>query len=173
MKFYNINLLMIPLIWISCSTPDKQKESVESPTKIMVEEVNITDLMVGKWDSKILKVNKPTVGGSDQTEIIDVNPDNYEAIVGLKTATIYFFKDSTYREEYILPDNQIAFTQEGIWRIDGDSLITLITSPSVNEFKYHLRIEGDTAFFTARMDYDGDGEKDDDFYGVSVRDLNY
>ena len=170
MKIQTIILSL--LIFSACSTPTTKEESPEQPEETK-EEAVAPPSMIGKWDSRILRVVKPTVNNTEVTEIVDANPDNYEEVIGLKTAIVYFHEDSSYKEEYILPDGSIAYEQSGKWFIDGDSLTTVVYGKDIREYKYHFEIRGDSAIFRSLMDYDADGQRDDEFYGVSIKDSNY
>jgi len=127
--------------------------------------------LVGTWDSRYLKVTVNTVQGTDSTGSVNVNPLNYEQIVGLKTARAYFKEDGTYVEHYLKPDGTIAYAQQGYWSIHEDTVVTSVYKPlkSQSVYRYHMKIHGDSAVFTSLMDYDGDGQEDDEFWGVSIR----
>ena len=148
------------VVWVSCEIQAPGQEGAAGQS-----------MHVGTWNSKILRVVKNTINGTDSSATFDVNPQNYQEVVGLKTATVHFREDGTYAEEYILPDDQVAYGQQGYWFILGDTVIIAQYLPLKAQavYRYHFEVKGDTSIFRSLMDYDKDGEADDEFYGVSVR----
>jgi len=154
-------ITMLCLIIISSCKPEVESKNIET----------ISDQIVGIWDSKYLYVIQETLDGSAISRILNVTPEDYEQVLGLRTVRTYFNEDESYFGEYIGVDGNVVKSDSGKWVITGDTITIFQFDPSgsMKIINYHLEIRGDTAIFNSLMDYDGDGAEDDNFRGTSVR----
>ncbi|MCZ6521337.1 MAG: hypothetical protein O6848_07580 [Bacteroidetes bacterium] len=116
-------------------------------------------------------VVQETLDGSTTSRILNVTPEDYEQVLGLRTVRAYFNEDESYYGEFIGVDGKVVKSDSGKWAITGDTITIsqFDTSGSMKIINYHLEIRGDTAIFNSLMDYDGDGTEDDTFKGTSVK----
>lgn len=154
-------ITMLCLIIISSCKPEVESKNIETNS----------GQIIGIWDSKYMYVIQETLDGSAISRILNVTPEDYEQVLGLRTVRTYFNEDESYFGEYIGVDGNVVKSDSGKWAITGDT-ITIFqfdSSGSTKIINYHLEIRGDTAFFNALLDYDGDGVEDDTFRGTSVK----
>ncbi len=127
--------------------------------------------LIGKWRSESLRVIQETYKGGESRYVLEVNPDNYIETTGLETALVEFFENGRYIEDYIGPDGIKTYSQTGYWFMVEDSLVLAISKPLRSQAvqRYFPSFKSGKGIFTSLMDYDGDGEEDDRFKGVSVK----
>ena len=152
---------MLGLILIGSCTPEGESKIHETKS----------GQIIGIWESRFLYVIQQTVDGSTTSRILNVTPEDYEQVLGLRTVRAYFNEDDSYFGEYIDVDGNVVKSDSGKWAISGDTITISQFDPSgsMKIINYHLEIRGDTAVFNSLLDYDGDGAEDDTFRSTSVR----
>jgi hypothetical protein len=138
------------------SEPDKSETILETVP------VPLAEQLIGEWknSSLNLKIHNDT----DSTVIID--SENWVEVLGIQPIVSEFKNDSSYLSRYYSPEGEEIMTSTGIWYIRGDSLI-MIERQIPNA--YHLRMEGNSAYFRGYIDWDQDGVADDLYEGIQVR----
>ena len=154
-------ITMLCLIIISSCKPEIESNNHETKS----------DQIIGIWDSKYMYVVQETLDGSTTSRILNVTPEDYEQVLGLRTVRAYFNEDESYFGEYIGVDGNVVKSDSGKWAIKGDTINISQFDPSgsMKIINYHFEIRGDTAIFNSLLDYDGDGAEDDTFRGTSVK----
>lgn len=122
--------------------------------------------LVGEWRNSSLEITLYTAYGHEGTEVIKHDESNWEARFGMKPARTFFQEAGTYYTEYRDLNDSIFQIADGTWLIKEDSLI--MTEPDFT-YRYLLKVEGETAQFTAAVDGDEDGEWDDSYVEVQRR----
>ncbi len=122
--------------------------------------------LVAEWRNSTLEITLHTAYGHEGTEVIKHDEDNWEERFGMKPARTFFQETGTYYTEYRDLNDSIFQVADGTWLIKEDSLI--MTEPDFT-YRYQIKVDGETARFTAVVDGDEDGAWDDSYVEIQRR----
>lgn len=165
-------LLMSFIFYFSCVSGQK-----ETRQEIMTEETEagemtmdyLTELeqaIVGEWANVSMRVWVKTYDKSDTSFIVDINEDNWDMKMTVKPIITTIYEDGTYISEFRNSFDSLIYQPKGRWMIDGD---TLIMEDHQAVYRYHVFVDGDRAEFKTILDWDGDGQADDEYFGIQRR----
>ncbi len=165
-------LLLSFVFYFSCVSGQKEPgqevmtddaDALETLTDYMSE---LEQAIVGEWVNVSMRVWVKTYNQSDTSFIVDINEDNWEMKMTVKPIITTIYEDGTYISEFRNSFDSLIYQPKGSWMIDGD---TLIMEDHQAVYKYHVFVDGDRAEFKSILDWDGDGQVDDEYFGVQRR----
>jgi hypothetical protein len=118
---------------------------------------------IGEWTNVSMRIWVKTYNQSDTSFIVDINEENWDLKMTVQPIVTTVFEDGTYISEFRNSFDSLMYRPEGTWMIDGDSLIM---EDHQAIYKYKIFIDGDLAEFKSVVDWDGDGDVDDEYFGV-------
>lgn len=119
--------------------------------------------LTGEWRNVYLKIIINHPGAQKQT--VTADSTNWEQQLSIKPIRTHFKKDGTYFSEYRNLKDSVVRTVSGQWAVKNDSLTMNQLNPKQSTLKLHITIAGTKATFSGLIDFEGDGLKDDDYYG--------
>jgi len=122
--------------------------------------------IVGEWINNSMKVRVNTFNNSDTSFIVDINEETWEMKMNIKPIVTTIREDGTYISEFRNSFDSLIYRPEGSWLIDGD---TLIMEDHQEVYKYQVFIDGGRAEFKNMIDWDNDGNVDDEYSGVQLK----
>jgi len=147
-------MAVIFFVVTSCSS-SSEKERSEEPT----ESDNRQTELVGEWRNLSMIVRMP-----DST--VNVPHGQWEAVLGIKPIRTTFSENGSFVSEYRTLEDSVFMTSAGTWSIEGDTLSMVERG---NENKYFYSITGDTIIFRGFLDWDEDGQSDDHYTGMQLK----
>jgi len=160
-----INRLMRPLLILfflslfmllhSCQSGDK--EAGTPPPDLKKE-------LPGTWEAVSVKVqvnsamNKP-----DSSATFEIKEEEWLDRMGVQPVRTYYQTDNKYRQEFRALNDTLLSISRGVWNTFGDTLMMI--EPTTT-YQYTISLKNGLAEFRALVDWDGDGEEDDDYMGV-------
>lgn len=148
MKLFS--LLLIGSILFACS-PKKEDPLRESE-------------LIGKWTNLSLLVTMKRLEKEDS--IMHAREGEWEKVLNIKPILSEFKDDGTFTAQYSNLNEEIIKEDEGKWFIRNDSLVIDIDD---NETTYHFTVNNDRVMYKAKLDWDGEGHKNDYYDGVQVK----
>lgn len=150
-------LILFTIIFLAC-------QSGESPANEEVaSKVDLKKALPGTWESISVTVNINTANNTDSSYVFEVKEENWESKLGLKPLRSYYDYDNKYRLEYRSLVDTVINIDRGIWNVFGDTL--MLIEPKAT-YQYIVKIENGFSEFRRIMDWDGDGEEDDEYLGI-------
>lgn len=133
---------------------------------------DLNTIMPGTWESVSIKVTVHGGVDSDSIYLFDVPEKDWKRTLGINPIKTYYEGESgsTYYSEYTDSDGSIQSVTRGKWYVNGDSL--LLVTPDAT-YDYAVQVNGGRGEFRAVLDWDGDGEQDDEYLGVQRKISNY
>lgn len=125
--------------------------------------------LIGEWRNVYLKIHLNINDKTDKPIIAEADSTNWEARLQIKPIRTHFKEDNTYFSEYRNLKDSVIRIASGTWNVKGDSLIMLQTKPGFSTLKMHVSIKGDHTTFAGIIDFNGDGKKDDDYFGIQKK----
>lgn len=152
---YHIGLLL-NIILIACQS--KNTSSAENQVNIDLK----TDLP-GTWEALAFKVNINTFQNTDSTFVMEIKTGEWEEKMQMRPIQTEYSADNRYRSTYHNLSDSLIRTERGVWNVFGDTL--MLISPEAT-YQYEVTLQGETAQFRSLLDWDGDGQEDDEYIGI-------
>jgi hypothetical protein len=148
---------------ILCCCTDRQENEAASPA-VRPEQLH------GQWRNVYMKLEMRTYKNADSTRMLEVNENNWEQVMKIKPIRTFFWYDGTYNSEHRDLRDSIFYNPAGKWTLRADTLEMTDTFPKAGlRYKYRITVNGNMAEFSGVEDLDGDGKKDDLYYGTQRR----
>jgi hypothetical protein len=169
LKTPGILFFLIFILFHSCVSGQKENSTIENDENIMEidDEIDyisqLEQSIVGEWANISMKVLVKTYNNSDTSFIVDITEETWEMKMNIKPIVTIIREDGTYISEFRNSFDSLIYRPEGTWLIDGD---TLIMEDHQAVYKYQIFIDGDMAEFKNMIDWDNDGNVDDEYSGV-------
>jgi hypothetical protein len=117
----------------------------------------------GTWESVSLRVDINSANGTDTSYVFEVREEEWVNRLGVKPVKTYYKLDNKYEQVFTSLTDTILSTSRGMWNVFGDTL--MMVEPNAT-YHYEAGVENGLISLKARLDWDGDGEEDDDYVGV-------
>jgi hypothetical protein len=142
-----------------CTGGDEEKRRLVAPEQLH-----------GQWRNVYLKLEMNSYRNSDSTRVFEVSEEDWEARMGIRPIRTFYWADGTFNSLHYNLDDSLVFSPSGKWWLEKDSLVMLDTFPARGAvYKYQVRLYDGIAEFSGIEDSDGDGKKDDLYYGTQRR----
>lgn len=149
-------MIIIATVLAACSSSKKEAE-VENDEKI-------EQSLIGTWANVSLLVTMKRLEKNDS--LLHAKEGEWESTLMIKPIETTFNPDSTFRSDYFTLDGQNFNSTLGKWWVENDSLV-MVTEDGLT--RYYFEVKEDRVRFRATLDWDGDGEVDDEYDGVQVK----
>ncbi|NJC26486.1 hypothetical protein [Neolewinella antarctica] len=158
MRFSNLSLLFaLPIFLASC-------EADPAPATAPKTESDISTTLLGTWETVEVDVIYRTYENRDTSFQQVIREADWGRLFGVRPARTEFMADGKHKRTHTLTSGQVADVTNGLWKVQsGDSL--LIIEPN-KTFYYAHELTGDRLVLTGVVDYDYDGEADDEYRSV-------
>lgn len=152
-----LSLFFLLVIIASCANePGNASKSGQLPQDL---ETNLP----GTWESVSLRVDINSADGTDTSFVFEVREEEWMQRLGVKPVRTYYKPDNKYEQVFTSLSDTTLSRSRGIWNVFGDTL--MMVEPNAT-YHYQATLEKGLIQLKARLDWDGDGEKDDDYLGV-------
>lgn len=131
-----------------------------SSTQQNAQDAELKTQLLGTWEAMELKVHSPTFEGQDTVVEQIIKEADWGRLYGVKPAQTVYTSDRKLRRSHYYTTGQLINVVNGIWKVEGDSLH--IIEPNIT-FSYFAKLENQTLTLTGLIDWDRDGERDDDY----------
>ncbi|MEM9528019.1 MAG: hypothetical protein AAGA31_15505 [Bacteroidota bacterium] len=137
--------------------------SEEAPSQTQ-DVIPIEEAILGTWETIEMEAHSPTYLGQDTTIHQLIREADWGKVFGVRPASTVFTPDGKFRRTHTLQSGQVADVTNGLWQVKGtDSL--LFIEPNKTLYYKHELADGRLTL-TGVIDWDFDGEEDDDFRSV-------
>lgn len=127
----------------------------------------LTDLkeqLPGAWESVSFKVTIHSANNADSTVVFEVAEENWQQQLGSRPILTSFYADNKYKRLFRNTGAIASDTLRGMWNVFGDTLMLIEPTTS---YQYQVSVQANgLAEFRSLMDWDGDGQADDEFVGI-------
>lgn len=151
---YSFFLLLFLLLYACGSDQKADKNQGSGPPQALSE------ALLGTWEIIDLQVDIPSYLGEDSSVVERIQEADWGKIYGVKPARTTFTPDGKLKRTYYFANGQISDITHGLWKAEGDSLTFI--EPGV-VYRYFPQLEGEKLRLQGRVDWDKDGEEDDDY----------
>lgn len=131
---------------------------------------DLLEVIPGTWEAISFSVNVNSVGDTDSSYVFNIGEKDWKPKLGIRPLRHIFKADQNYVRESRSIENEVMDLARGKWFINGDS-IRLVTPEAT--YEYEVTIEGSVSTFHCFMDWDGDGEEDDEYTGIQRKISQY
>ena len=127
------------------------------------------ETIIGQWRNKTVKIIVNSFNNTDSVFTVEADEQNWEARLKSRPIRTYFKEDGTYLSEYRNLKDSIFYTPSGVWKWKGDSPRMTQLKPHQAILNFKLDIHDTIASFHGLIDFDGDGKRDDEYFGTQKR----
>lgn len=146
-------VLFLPLL-LSCkndTTAENQKPA------------SLKEALPGIWEAVSFRVLVNSAQNSDSSYVFEVKEENWESQLGIKPVRTYYFSDNKYLQQFRGLDDVPYDTTRGMWNVFGDTLMMIEANAT---YQYEVTLQKGLSEFYGLLDWDGDGQEDDEFIGI-------
>ena len=151
--------IVLSLGFWACESTEKAPETAASEMTS-----NLTEELSGTWESVSLKVFVKTYENTDSSFIIDVQERDWEASFGMRPTKMVFQPNDKYYSEHRSTIDTLIDITRGLWKLEADT-IQMVTEVGVT-YRYRVKVRNGLSEFRAFVDWDGDGEEDDEYIEI-------
>lgn len=144
--------LFIASFTFSCQNNSKGEE----------EQKSLQEILPGTWEAISFRVDIKSWQNTEQDSLFEITEEYWTEKFQVKPVQTRYKPDNTYVQEFKTLKDSIMDTNKGIWNVFGDTLMMI--EPYVT-YNYIVSVENGVATYTSTLDWDGDGEEDDNFVG--------
>ncbi len=164
---HSLQIILFLLLSAACSTGQNKSQQGEGSA----DEVNFGDVqeqaIIGKWINSTIEVDLRTYNNSDTSFRVSINEDNWKLKMNIKPVETTLRENGTFLNNYLDTLGIVFHSNSGIWYLDGDSLF--LEEESGEVYSFEVIVNGDVMEMHTIVDYDEDGEKDDNYFGTYKR----
>ncbi len=127
-------------------------------------EPSFAEQILGTWETIEVEATSPTYQGLDTTVHQVIREADWGRLFGVRPSRTLYTNDGKLRRTYYNADGVVTDVTNGLWREKGkDSLLVIEPNTTLN---YHYQLEGERLTLRGTIDWDFDGEKDDNYRAV-------
>ncbi len=157
--FYSVPLLLLAIIGCRPSVGSAEANVLDNP--------DLRAALPGVWEAVSFRVVLNAADSSASQSVFEVAPGEWQAKLGIAPVLTHYDTASRFRQEYQNnPSGSSAPLTRGIWNIFGDTLM-MITPEAT--YVYRVQLNGQEAVFRCLLDWDNDGQEDDEYTGIQKR----
>ena len=147
--------LVVFVCFYQCNSPSN---SASTNTNLPLD-----SLLIGEWESVQLNILVNSFQQQpDSSFRINVEPGEWTAKLGLNKSVTTFNSDHKFtRIDFDVAQN-IKAEGKGIWNLFGDTTLLFIERDAT--YRYDISYTKDRIVLESLLDWDGDGEADDEYF---------
>jgi len=138
----------------ACQSDTTQEERANQP---------LEEAIIGVWEAVSFRVMVNSVQNSDSSYVFEISEEEWESRLKVKPVVRYFYKDKKFIEQFRGLDDVPYDTIRGMWNTFGDTLMMIEPNATYN---YEVEIEKGLSKYYGLLDWDSDGNADDEYTGV-------
>lgn len=147
----------LPLALLSCKSEPADADAAPPA-------LDISEALLGTWETIEIEAISPTYQGLDTTIHQTIKEADWGRLYGVRPARTVYTADGKLRRTYYNIRGQVTDVTNGLWRAQGtDSLLIIEPNTTLN---YRHELDGDRLTLTGIIDWDFDGELDDEYRAV-------
>ncbi len=140
-----------------------QADQPANTTEETTEEVDLKTALQGTWQTFQINVAVNTADGRDTFRTESLTEEVWEEVFNMEPPVYYFQADKKNRLEQRNTAGELVNQSSGMWNTFGDTLVLI--EPEAT-YQYEVKLGNGRAAFRAFMDWDADGEEDDEYQGL-------
>ncbi len=123
-----------------------------------------SERILGTWETVEVEATSPTYQGLDTTVHQIIREADWGRLYGVRPSRTVYTNDGKLKRTYYNSAGQVTDVTNGLWREKGtDSLLVIEPNTTLN---YRYQLEGERLTLTGVIDWDYDGEVDDDYRAI-------
>lgn len=126
--------------------------------------VDISTALLGTWETIEVETTCPTYAGQDTTVHLFIKESDWAKSYGIKPARTQYTADGKSKKTHYNIDGKEMDYTFGLWKPEGPDSLFVIEPNNVVRYRYE--IDGSRLTLTGKVDWDYDGEQDDDYRAV-------
>lgn len=123
-------------------------------------QLNLKETLPGMWITSKIEVTINGLNGTDSTLVEKVEESTWRNRFFVHPPEYFFGSDNKYRRVHRSLADTLISNARGLWNTFGDTL--MLIEPDAT-YQYIVSKENDQVVFKTMVDWDGDGETDDQF----------
>lgn len=159
MKQIQYILLLASLVLLVAACQDNSSNEEEAST----ETFDLRKELQGTWQTVQINIALNTADGRDTFRTESLTEELWKQSFGMQPPLYYFQSDQKFRRLHKNLRDEVIDEAKGIWNVFGDTL--MLIEPEAT-YQYLVRAGKGRATFRTFLDWDEDGEADDEYQGL-------
>lgn len=160
----NLNLYTFLLLLVaSFFLPSCQTDSNTNAANSAEAAFDFKDYIEGTWQTVQINVAVNSVDGLDSFRVDNLSEKVWRSEFGVNPPKYYFQPDNKFRREHTSITGELMDEGKGMWNVFGDTLVLI--EPDAT-YQYVVKGDGSRVTFRTLLDWDEDGEADDQFQAL-------
>lgn len=134
--------------------------SAQSCGESSAARLNLKQALPGMWITAKIEVTIHGLNGTDSTVVEKVEESTWRNRFFVHPPEYYFGSDNKYRRVHRSLADTLISNARGLWNTFGDTL--MLIEPDAT-YQYIVTKENEQIVFKTMVDWDGDGQTDDEF----------
>jgi len=143
-------------LFFACNGPEPAPEAPVEPP--------FSEALLGTWETIEVETHSPTYGGQDTTVHLLIKEADWGRQYGSKPARTEYTADGKLKRTYYNIRGEVMDITNGLWKVVGEDSLFIIEPNTTISYKHEL--DGSRLTLTGKVDWDYDGEEDDDYRAV-------
>ncbi|HNP47989.1 MAG TPA: hypothetical protein PKK99_04970 [Bacteroidia bacterium] len=141
-----------------------QSEPMPEASNTTSSSQDLKTAIVGRWDTSYVLISMKSINNSDVDGTMEVQPHKTEDCCDPTKVHSVFREDGTYLSEYRDANKKLVIKSAGKWSTQGKTLILNQEFPKIKTLRYEATFDKNYAEFRSTVDFDLDGQDDDQMY---------
>lgn len=153
-----LGAIILLVMITSCQQNQAEEQTVEEAT------VDLKAALQGTWQTYQINVAVNSADGKDTFRTESLTEAIWKKRFLMEPPVYYFQADQKYRLVHRNMDGLIVDQSRGMWNTFGDTLVLIEPDATYN---YRVKLGEGKAAFRTFLDWDDDGETDDEFQSLN------
>jgi len=156
-KTYTLLFCLGVILANGCTNTDAQQSAEPLATPF-------AKAILGTWETIEVEAHCPSYLGQDTTIHQLIKEADWGRKYGAKPSRTHFTSDGKLKRTYYNTNNQVTDVTNGLWKAVGQDSLFVIEPNTTISYKHEM--DGSRLTITGMVDWDYDGEQDDDYRAV-------
>ena len=152
------------LLWIIGILACQSKNTVTAENQ--TTKTHLNKILPSSWEALSFRVQINTFQNTDSSFVLGVKAGEWEDKLQMRPIQTEYSADNRYRSYSYNRSDSLIRTERGIWNVFGDTL--MLISPEAT-YQYQVIVKSEILEFRSLLDWDGDGQEDDEYLGIQKK----
>lgn len=138
-------------------------------TSCAVSKLQLYDTLTGDWKAEKYRIKINSLNGGTKDSVTIISVEEFQEEMGFSGNYARYKENGDYTMLFTDSTNHSILKVTGMWRLEGDTLLINQVVPQERLMQYEVKSKRNKAIYSGLIDYDNDGEEDDELTIVATK----